>query len=120
MIKHVAFTMDPVEDLARARRFYEEDLGLTMAKSCQDAWFEYDLPGGCFEITTLADGVIPSANAGGSIAFEVEDVDEMVEKLRMTGTPIKVKPFSTSVCRTAVVIDPEGNAVTLHKVTQIL
>ena len=28
MVTHIAFTMYPVKDLTRARRFYEEDLGL--------------------------------------------------------------------------------------------
>lgn len=115
MIKHIAFTMYPVKDLARARKFYEEDLGLTMTENFQDAWYEYDIAGGCFAITTLAEGVTPSSRAGGSIAFEVDDVDSAVETLRAKGIQVKVEPFSTPVCRLAVVVDPEGNAVTLHK-----
>lgn len=118
MVKAIAFTMYPVKDMARARRFYEQDLGLPLARSFQDAWVEYDLDGGAFAITTMAEGVSPSADAGGSIAFEVDDVDELVNALRAQGVRVKLEPFSTPVCRGAVILDPEGNAVILHQVTQ--
>lgn len=32
MIKHIAFTLYPVTDMARARRFYEETLGLRLTR----------------------------------------------------------------------------------------
>lgn len=117
MITSIAFTVYPVTDIARARRFYETDLGLTVARFL-DVWVEYDLPGGCFAITTIAECGSPSAGAGGSIAFEVDDVDALVAQLRAKGVPIKLEPFDTPVCRVAVVLDPEGNAVMLHKVTK--
>jgi predicted enzyme related to lactoylglutathione lyase len=66
----------------------------------------------------MAEGVNPSADTGGSIAFEVDDVDGSVNALRAEGVRVKLEPFSTPVCRMAVVLDPEGNAVTLHQVTQ--
>ena len=115
MIKHIAFTMYPVKDLARARRFFEEDLGLTMTERFQNAWYEYDITGGCFAITTLPEGMTPSSNADGSIAFEVDNVDRAVETLRAKGMYVKAEPFSSPVCRLAVVVDPERNAVTSHK-----
>ncbi len=117
MIQRIAFTMYPVKDLARARRFYEEDLGLALTRSFFDCWYEYDLEGGCFAMTTNVEGVTPSAEAGGSLAFEVDDVDGCVERLRAKGIQVKREPFSTPVCRMAVIVDPEGNAVILHKVS---
>ena len=60
MITSMAFTMYPVTDIARARRFHEQDLGLTVSRVFQDAWIEYDLAGGAFVITTLAEGVSPA------------------------------------------------------------
>lgn len=118
MITSIAFTMYPVTDIARARRFYEQDLGLIVSRVFQDAWIEYDLADGTFAITTLAEGVSPSADAGGGIGFEVDNVDAMVTTLRAKGTTVKLEPFSTSVCRMAVILDPEGNALTLHQATQ--
>ncbi len=115
MIKHIAFTVYPVGDLARARRFYEDDLGLTPARNFFDAWYEYDLAGGCFAITTKMEGVTPAADAGGSLAFEVDDVDACVAELRGKGVRVKTEPFTTPVCRMAIIVDSEGNAVILHK-----
>lgn len=117
MIKKVAFTMYPVEDLSRAIDFYKTHLDMTPTKtSANGAWVEYDLPGGgCFAMTTLAQGVKPSANSGGSIAFEVEDLDQLVAKLKANGVSIKFDIFTSPVCQLAVIVDSEGNAVTLHQ-----
>lgn len=120
MIKHIAFTLYPVTDMARARRFYEDTLGLrlTRREAREFEWVEYDLDGGTFALTNLTEGGAPSADAGGSIAFEVENVDETVEQLRAKGVRVKLEPLSTPVCRLAVILDSEGNALTLHQVTQ--
>ncbi len=120
MIKHIAFTMYPVSDMARARRFYEDTLGLhlTRREAHEFEWVEYDLDGGTFALTNVKEGGSPSADAGGSIAFEVQNVDETVEQLRAKGVRVKLEPLSTPVWRFAVILDSEGNAVTLHQVTQ--
>ncbi|MCZ4721521.1 VOC family protein [Legionella pneumophila] len=117
MIKKVAFTMYPVININRARHFYENILGIEVSKiSAQGAWVEYDLPGGgCFAITTLAQDVSPSANAGGSIAFEVENLEELVNKIKLQQVQFKLDIFSSPVCRMAVILDSEGNAITLHQ-----
>ena len=120
MIKHIAFTLYPVTDMARARRFYEDTLGLRLTRRevREFEWVEYDLDGGTFALTNVTGGGAPSADAGGSIAFEVENVDETVEQLRAKGVRVKLEPLSTPVCRLAVILDSEGNALTLHQVTQ--
>ncbi len=117
MIKKVAFTMYPVKDMRRARDFYEKLLGLEVGSIFgDDAWVEYDLPGGgCFAITTMAEGVDPSADSGGSISFEVEDLDTLVEKLKAEGVTFKMDIFSSPVCRMAIPLDSEGNAFMLHQ-----
>ena len=120
MIRHIAFTLYPVADMARARRFYEETLGLrlTRREAHEFEWVEYDLDGGTFALTNVKEGGVPSADAGGSIAFEVQNVDQMVEQLRAKGVRVKLEPLSTPVCRLAVILDSEGNAITLHQVTK--
>jgi predicted enzyme related to lactoylglutathione lyase len=117
MLKKVAFTMYPVENIDRAMGFYKENLGLIPSSIADEgAWVEYDLPaGGCFAITTLAQGVRPSAHAGGSIAFEVENLDALVAKLKLNNIQFKLDIFSTPVCRLAVMLDSEGNSVILHE-----
>lgn len=120
MLKKIAFTMYPVSDMNRARNFYEKTLGLTMSKiSAGGSWIEYDLEGGgCFAITTLAEGVKPGANSGGSVAFEVEDLDSLVSQLKSDGVKFKLDIFPSPVCRMAVILDSEGNAVTLHQLNR--
>lgn len=117
MLKKVAFTMYPVTDLDRAKDFYKNMLNLEPTKiSSNGAWVEYDLPnGGCFAITTLAEGIKPNANAGGSIAFEVDQLDDLIARLKSNGVTIKLDTFSSPVCRIAVILDSEGNAVILHE-----
>lgn len=117
MFKKVAFTMYPVENMERAREFYEKTMQFSLSKSSVNgAWIEYDMPGGgCFAITTLAQGVKPSSNAGGSIAFEVEDLEKLVDRLKSEGVKFKLDTFTSPVCKMAVIIDSEGNALTLHQ-----
>src|SRR5687768_1567165 len=111
MIRKVAFTMYPVENLERARSFYENVLGLKLSKlSAGGQWVEYDLPGGgCFCLTNLAQGVKPSGDSGGSVAFEVEDIDQLLAELKRKEVRVKVDTFPTPVCKIAIILDSEGN-----------
>ncbi len=117
MLKKVAFTMYPVIDIHRAQAFYREHFDLVPSKlSANGHWVEYDLPGGgCFAITTLAEGVKPCDHSGGLIAFEVDQLDRLMDKLKTNGVKIKLDIFSTPVCHMAVILDSEGNAITLHQ-----
>lgn len=119
MFEKVAFTMYPVTDVARARRFYEQTLGLKAGSSGTNDgkgwWVEYDLPGGgCFAITNFIEDA-PSDAAGGTIAFEVEDLDRLMAGLKEKGVTFKTDVIETPVCRMAVCLDPEGNSLLLHE-----
>jgi len=113
MFKRVAFTMYPVTDMARARAFYEETLGLPPSKDAADSpWVEFDLPGGgCLGITTVT-GEKPG---GGTIAFEVEDLPALVADLKAKGVTFAAEGIESPVCHMAIVKDPDGNAIILHK-----
>jgi predicted enzyme related to lactoylglutathione lyase len=116
MFKKVAFTMYPVKDSKRARTFYEETLGLKAgSKSSNGVWTEYDLPGGgCLALFATED-IQPSANSGGSVAFEVEDLDALSARLKAEGVEFKADMIHSPVCRMAVVLDSEGNSIILHE-----
>jgi predicted enzyme related to lactoylglutathione lyase len=116
MIKKVAFTMYPVEDPWRARAFYENTLGLTSgSKASNGDWTEYDLPGGgCLALFASKD-IKPSAEAGGSVALEVEDLDALTARLKSEGVTFKADMIHSPVCRMAVILDSEGNAIILHQ-----
>ncbi len=108
-VKHIAFTSYPVKDIKRAKRFYEDALGLTEGSNYQGQWVEYYLDNGCFALTTMYKGT------GSGIAFEVDDVNAVHKKLVAAGGKTLREPFETPGCRISVVADPDGNGVTLHR-----
>ena len=115
MFKKVAFTMYPVDDMPRARKFYEETLGLGPAKQgATSPWVEFDLPGGgCIAITTVTQGK-PSTAAGGTISLEVEDLDACMADLKAKGVTFLSDVIQSPVCRMAMCQDSEGNGILLH------
>jgi predicted enzyme related to lactoylglutathione lyase len=118
MFKKVAFTMYPITNVPRARAFYEETLGLkrgSMGNQGEQYWIEYDLPGGgCLALTNFVPDK-PSDSAGGTIAFEVEDLDKLMADLKAKGVTFKSDVIHSPVCRMAVCVDSEGNAILLHQ-----
>ena len=116
MLKKVAFTMFPVKDTPRARSFYEGTLGLRVGShSDNGVWTEYDLPGGgCLAITNFT-GEQPSAAAGGTIAFEVEDLEALIADLKSKNVAFKSDIIESPVCRMSVCVDSEGNSILLHQ-----
>lgn len=116
MLQKVAFTMYPVKDAQRARAFYESKLGLRVGSHASSGtWTEYDLPGGgCLALFQTSD-IQPSTAAGGSIAFEVEDLDALVARLESEGVEIKARMIDSPVCRMSIVVDSEGNSIILHQ-----
>jgi predicted enzyme related to lactoylglutathione lyase len=116
MFRKVAFTMYPVQDAERARKFYEETLGLTRGKySPNGVWTEYDLPGGGCLALFATEEIKPSADSGGCIALEVEDLDALTARLKNENVRFKAYMIHSPVCRMAVIIDTEGNAIILHE-----
>ncbi|HEY5933996.1 MAG TPA: VOC family protein [Kofleriaceae bacterium] len=119
MIQKVAFTLYPVQDATRARAFYEQTLGLTRGSAASSGtWTEYDVPGGgCLALFQTTD-LKPSADSGGSIAFEVADLDAFVAKLKAAGVTFKAENIQSPVCRMAIALDSEGNAIILHQLNK--
>jgi predicted enzyme related to lactoylglutathione lyase len=117
MLKKVAFTMYPVRDVARARQFYEEALGLKVGLKGNQGdkwWVEYDLPGGgCLALTNFTGE--PSAGAGGTIAFEVEDLDALIADLKSKSVTFLGEVVHGPRCRMITCLDSEGNAIVLHQ-----
>jgi predicted enzyme related to lactoylglutathione lyase len=118
MLKKVAFTMYPIRDVPRARKFYEETLGLKPGSNGHQGdnwWIEYDLPeGGCLALTNFIPDA-PSDAAGGTIALEVEDLDALIADLKGKGVSFKSDIIHSPVCRMAVCLDSEGNSILLHQ-----
>ena len=52
---------------------------------------------------------------GGAVALEVDDFDAAISRLKQSGALFRSEPFDTPVCRMAVISDPDGNSIILHK-----
>jgi predicted enzyme related to lactoylglutathione lyase len=116
MFEKVAFTMYPVKDMARAELFYRETLGLGASTgSVRHGWVEFDLPGGGCLALTVHSGSQPSANAGGTIAFEVADLEGLLKDLAAKGVTLPSTNIESPVCRMAICLDSEGNKIVLHQ-----
>lgn len=116
-ITDIAFVGYPVTDLARARKFYEETLGLKVTSVFGDdntAWVEYNIGPGTLAIGNGIPDWKPSAN-GGCVGLEVEDFDAAVKRLKEDGVTFVRGPVETPVCHILVVQDPDGNSIIIHK-----
>lgn len=115
MITEIAFTGTPVTDIKRARAFYEGLLGLkpTM-ESAGGMWVEYDVGAATFGIGCYGAVWTPSPQ-GTCIAFEVDDVDVEITRLKDKGVEVHMPATDTPVCRFGIICDPDGNKILLHK-----
>lgn len=113
-----AFTAYPVTDLPRARAFYENLLGLKPASTWGDAaqgWIEYELGDGCLAISNFSQDKWKPSGDGPSLALEVADFDAAVQALRAAGVKFLIDAVDSSVCHMAIIADPDGNSLILHR-----
>ena len=113
-IKEVAFVFHPVTDIARARKFYEEFLGLKSSLQVEIGpgqwWIEFDIAGVALAISNA----VPGAPAA-SLTLEVADLDSALAAARAAGVPIAFDVMEFPPCRLAAVKDPDGNQIGLHQ-----
>jgi len=115
MITEIAFSGSPVTDMKRAREFYEGALGLKCSmESAGGMWVEYDIGATTFAIGCYGDVWKPMSD-GTMVAFEVDDLDADIARLKSKGVPVPMDVTDSPVCRFAIVTDPDGNKVMLHK-----
>ena len=105
----------PVHDLAAARAFYGEVLGLPFGKR----WG--DMPAGEFETGNLTIAVWEPEAFGQSfqthkspIALQVDDVEAARAELESKGVEFKGETIDSGVCHQAIFRDPDGNTLDLH------
>lgn len=114
-IKNIAFIGIPVTDIARARKFYEEGLGLAVADEMMGGkWIEYAVGDNTLAIANVGEQWTPSDQGTGA-AFEVEDFDDAIGRLKNQKVRFAAEPFETPCCHMAVVQDPDGNKLIIHK-----
>jgi catechol 2,3-dioxygenase-like lactoylglutathione lyase family enzyme len=116
--REIDFVSLPVADMARAKAFYTDTLGLTLdAEFSGDTWAEFQLP----DDTTLAlfnvgaMGMDFEANKGGAVGLRVPAVEDAFAKLKALGFAQMDEILETHVCFMAFVHDSEGNSLILHR-----
>jgi predicted enzyme related to lactoylglutathione lyase len=116
MIKGIDFVALPVSDMARAKTFYQDTLGLKPSHAAGDKWVEFDLGDGpaLALVDVAAYGMPADPVKAGSVAVATRDFEGMVEKLKGQGR-LKQDPFESPVCHGAFVVDTEGNSLALHR-----
>ena len=114
-IKNIAFVGIPVTDMKRARKFYEGVLGLkTSDEMGRGKWIEYAIGDDTLAIGSVGDQWKPSPD-GTSVAIEMENFDEAIKRLKDRQVPFAAEPFESPCCHMAVVQDPDGNKLIIHK-----
>ncbi len=113
-IRGTDFVMYQVADLSRAAAFYREVLGLPQEIYSEEGqWAEFN----CGNVTLSLNGGVklPEAIAGGRIALAVDDVFAAAAELKAHGVRFVMEPTDYSVCHAAIILDPDGNPVILHR-----
>jgi predicted enzyme related to lactoylglutathione lyase len=112
-IRGVDFVLLRVSDLSRAVQFYRDVLGLKLeTHSVEYQWAELD----CGNVTlSLRGGETPVAGAGARVTLAVDDIDRAHAELTARGAPVPGPIQDFGVCRAFEVLDPDGNALLLHR-----
>lgn len=122
LIKEIAFTAYPSNDVAGTRIWYERVLGLQFAgpyvEDGIEKYNEAHLGNGCFSLMA-SEWVGREPGSAAGIVFEVTDIEETVRSLRDKGI-LADDIFDGPVCRQTSLTDPEGNKVTLHEKKRLL
>ncbi len=112
----LAFCCYAVTDMPRARKFYEGVLGLkpaTVTESEHGKWTEYEF--GPYALAIGSAAAFKPNPDGCSAALEVEDFDAAMAHLKKENVKFRIEPMQTPVCRMAMIFDPDGNSICIHK-----
>jgi catechol 2,3-dioxygenase-like lactoylglutathione lyase family enzyme len=115
IVERTDFISVPVTDMERAKRFYEETLGLP--RISERGFPEYQLG------ENVSVYLIRMEDVGGSysgphtahIALRVADVAATRSELEAKGVRFEDDILDTSVCHMAFFKDPDGNQFMLHR-----
>ena len=114
-VNEIAFTGYPVTDQARSRAFYEGIFQLkpTMEMESEGGfWIEYNIGSGTLAISNFWKA---AEKCGPCLAFEVDDYEETLKILKENAVIFDGDPMEFPSCHFAVITDPDGNLITVHK-----
>jgi predicted enzyme related to lactoylglutathione lyase len=114
-INAIGFVAIPVTDIRRARKFYEGVLDLRVSEEMMGGnWIEYSVGDQTLAIANVGEQWTPSDQGTGA-AFEVENFDKAIKHLKDQQVRFAAESFETPCCHMAVIQDPDGNKLIIHK-----
>lgn len=118
-VREIGFVAIPVTDMERARKFYEGVLGLKESgRFLEEKWIEYGIGKDTLCIASISDTWTPSDQGTGA-ALEMENFDEAIAELKKANVTFAMDAFESPVCHMAIVQDPDGNKLMIHKLKPI-
>lgn len=123
MLTHTPMTtILPVVDLARARAFYEQKLGLTRGRAKPDGKYEYPVGNGALALFQRGS---PTKADHTAVSFAVRDIVAAIRELESRGVVFHDYDLPglktvNHVCvlgseKAAWFSDPEGNILCIHE-----
>ena len=115
-IKEIAFVFHPVADIARARQFYQDLLGLKIGLEMEIQpgiwWIEYDVAGVALGVSNVS---APEGASGAGLALEVESLDDALASIRAARIPLTIEPQDFPPCRMFGINSPDGHGIMFHQ-----
>ena len=113
-VEHVDFVSFLTQDIARAKHFYTEVLGLEIETEGES---DMELRAGQVTLDIFDPSSIgqPFAPSPAGLALRVGDVDAARAELEGKGVVFDGETIETGVCKQAWFKDPDGNALMLHR-----
>lgn len=115
-ILEFAFIIYPSTKLERSRAFYEGVLGLTPGMFMNEGgqfYVEYEV--GPHTLGIGNEPFLKPSSDGAQLVLEVEDFEETIAHLKKHQVPFAMEPFEMPICRAAIIEDPDGNRLGIHK-----
>ena len=114
VVERVDFVSFLTQDIARAKRFYAETLGLDV-ESEGESDMEFRVGQVTLDIFDPSSIGQPFAPSLAGLALRVPDVEAARAALESTGVVFDGETVTTGVCKQAFFKDPDGNALMLHR-----
>ena len=113
-VEHVDFVSFLTQDIARAKQFYVEMLGLEVET---EGGSDMELRCGQVTLDIFDPSSIgqPFAVSPAGLALRVPDVDAARAELEAKGVAFDGETIVTGVCKQAWFKDPDGNSLMLHR-----
>jgi catechol 2,3-dioxygenase-like lactoylglutathione lyase family enzyme len=112
--EHVDFVSVLTQDLARAKHFYADVIGLEIETEGESD-MEFRLGQVTLDVFDPSSIGQPFAPSPAGIALRVPDVETVRGELEAKGVVFDGETIETRVCLQAWFKDPDGNALMLHR-----